>query len=271
MTCEVLRLSKKILKLFRRDNANKFQRDIIRKIIFEVKNLEDKIFVERVLNVFKNNLFEVQKLFFNLDNYVSKNDFEDLQKKYSNAKNEIDELKSQLQDKENELTAANEKISALSESLKEKNNQLEHYAENYSELETAYNSYKQLPDNTKFALEGIFGEGNSPTGFLSGAIQEKNLNALFDYTATEINDGADQAKIENLCSLFDFSFSAINSGRREKLFERLETYVGADFDGETMRKTSDSAQSGTIKNVLLSGYKYCRTGKIVKPSLVFID
>lgn len=275
--------------------------------------MDDKDFSAQVLSVIKNNLFEIKKLFFNLDDCVSKNDFDKLQKNFSDAQNEISNLqghktrlenevdnksseildllrqKSGMQNKienlreeverrENSLSRAKNKISELLNSLEEKKflleqqkNQLEHFAENYSEIETAYNSYKNLSDKTKFALEGIFGENPSPTNFLSGALQDGHLESLFDYVATAINNHSEQYEIDILSGLFDFAFDAVNGGRREKIFARLETSAGDNFDGETMRKTSDSSQSGAVKNILLVGYKYIRTDKVVRKSLVFVD
>ena len=64
--------------------------------------MDDKDFSARVLSVLKNNLFEMKKLLFNLDDCVAKADFEnlqadfeDLQKKFSAAQSE----REQLQDK----------------------------------------------------------------------------------------------------------------------------------------------------------------------------
>ncbi|MBR6012740.1 MAG: hypothetical protein IK062_03030 [Selenomonadaceae bacterium] len=274
--------------------------------------MDDKDFAARVLSVIKNNLFEIKKLFFNLDDCVAKNDFDNLQKNFDDAQssiynlqnhktrleNELDNKSSEIisllkqnssmQDKiknlheelerrENSLTKAKNKIDELSNALEEKKSQLaekisllEKYAENYSELEKAYNSYQKLSDKTKFGLEGIFGVESSPTSFLAGALMEGHLESLFDYVATAINNGSEQNEIEILRGLFDFAFNAVNNGRPEKVFARLEIFENDNFDSEEMRKTSDSSQSGTVKNILLVGYKYIRTDKVVKPSLVCI-
>ena len=119
-------------------------------------------------------------------------------------------------------------------------------------------------------MEGIFGAANSPTNFLIGALQERHLDNLFDYVTNTINSGTNPAEIDILHGLFEFVFNAANSGRREKIFTRLNVSAGDIFDDEEMRKTSSSAQSGTVQKVLLAGYKFSRTGKIVKPSLVAI-
>lgn len=267
--------------------------------------MDDKDFSARVLSVIKNNLFEIKKLFFNLDDCVPKTDLDNLQENLSAAQssiknlqtqktrleNEVDNKSSEISDllrqtsdmrekidsQQEELRRRKEKISQLLDALEEKKSQLaektsllERFTENYSDLERAYNAYKNLSDKTKFALEGIFGVENSPTSFLAGALQDGHLESLFDYIATAINNGADNSEVEILREIFDFAFDAVNGGRQEKIFARLEISEGDDFDASTMRKTSDSSQSGTVKNILLVGFKYIRTDKIVKPSLVFI-
>lgn len=275
--------------------------------------MEEKDFAKKVLDVIKNNLFEIKKLFFNLDDCVSKKSFDELQENFdeviisaeklqenkirleneisnknselsdllrqnSDMQNQIENLREEVQRRENSLQEKKNKIEELLNSLEEKKsllerqkNQLEHFAENYSEIETAYNFYKNLSDNTKFALEGIFGKNPSPTTFLSGTLQDGHLESLFDYLATTVNNGDNQNEIEILHKLFDFAFDVVNNSRQEKIFSRLELSEGDDFDGDEMRKTSNSSQIGTVKNILLVGYKFIRTDKVVKQSLVFID
>lgn len=275
--------------------------------------MEEKDFAEKVLAVIKNNLFEIKKLFFNLDDCVSKKSFDELQEKFETEKNSAEKLQENKTRLENEISNKNSELADLlrqnsdmqnkienlreeverhENSLRQKKSEIEEllksveekksllaektallaeYAENYSELEEAYNSYKKLSDNTKFELEGVFGAGDSPTNFLAGALYENHLESLFDYLATAINNGENQNEIEILHKLFDFAFNANNNGRREKIYSRLNIAEGFDFDGEEMRKTSNSSQSGTVKNILLVGYKFSRTDKIIRKSLVFID
>lgn len=272
----------------------------------EVENLDnDKDFSAKVLSVIKENLFEFKKLLFNLDDCVSKKDFDKLQQDFDAAQDKIEKLEGHKTRLENEvsnkateitdlirqnsdmrdkvynqaeelnrrdesLKKANTKIDELENNLEKTTAELQNYVENYSELEKAYNSYKKLSDNTKFALEGIFGAESSPTNFLAGALQEGHLESLFDYVATMMNSNAAQDEIETLHALFEFAFSAANSGIREKIYTRLEISEGDDFYGEEMRKTSNSEQSGSVKKILLDGYKYSRTDKVVKTSLVVI-
>ncbi len=195
---------------------------------------------------------------------------DDTTRELSNTMSRLNNTAAQLDDTTHRLDDTTRELSNTKSRLNDATAQIEDYAEKYADIEQAYNSYKKLSDTTKFSLEGIFGAANSPTNFLIGALQERHLDNLFDYVTNTINSGTNPAEIDILHGLFEFVFNAANSGRREKIFTRLNVSAGDIFDDEEMRKTSSSAQSGTVQKVLLAGYKFSRTGKIVKPSLVAI-
>jgi len=209
--------------------------------------------------------------------YNKTSEITDLLRQHTDLKNKVDNQRDELERRQISLQKAQEKISQLGIELAEKNsqldeksNQLAEFAEKYFELEQAFTAYKNLSDETKFALEGIFGEGNSPTNFLAGALQEGHLESLFDYVATTLNSGNNPSEIEILLKLFNFCFEATNSGRRDKIYSRLDVTAGDDFASAEMRKTSNSPQSGTVQKILLVGYKYIRTNKVIRPSLVVL-
>ena len=238
--------------------------------------MDEKIFAEQILDVIKANAFEIKKILFNLDDCVPKSELDDALEKLRQAefeierlKNEISNQREELERRQNSLQKAQEKLSQLGMELEEKNSRLDEFNEKYSDLEQAISSYKNLSDETKFSLEGVFGTEDSPTSFLEGIFQEGHLESLFEFVATTMNNGTN-SETEILRGLCDFGFNAVNSGRREKIFARLDVQVGDDFSSSTMRKTSDSPQLGTVKKILLDGYKYIRTNKVVKPSLVLL-
>lgn len=203
-----------------------------------------------------------------LDNFL--HNYGDAQDEIKRLQKDLSATKSQLENMTRRLNDTTRELSDTKSQLNDATAQIEDYAEKYADIEQAYNSYKKLSDTTKFALEGIFGDATSPTNFLVGALQEGNLNTLFDYVATTINSGTNPAEIDILKGIFEFAFNAANTGRREKIFTRLNVSAGNTFDDEEMQKTSNSAQSGAVQKVLLAGYKFSRTGKIIKPSLVVV-
>ena len=232
--------------------------------------MEEKNFATQVIETIKGNAFIIRKILFNIDDCVPKSDLEEARGKISQLEKIVGNQREELKRGQNSLRQAQEKISKLGIELEKTNTRLVQFKEKYFEIEQAFSSYENLSDSTKFALEGVFGAGNSPTNFLAGALQEGHLESLFDYVANTLNSGNNLNEIKTLLKLFDFSFAAVNSGRREKIFTRLEIHEGDYFSGSEMRKTSDSPQSGTVKKILLVGYKYIRTNKIVRPSLVIL-
>ncbi len=244
--------------------------------------MEDIKFVE----LFKRNLPALRRLIFNLDDYIEKSQYDALHKNFldsqSNFEAQIKELKSKselkIKDLEATISKKDQIIGAKDSAInfkemviKKQKDDIQNFKANYSDLENAFNLFKMLPDNVKFALAGVFGDANSPIEFLSGALSDGHMDALFDYIATSINNSNDSGEIDSLQILFDFVFYAVNIGSREATYQRLEVNVGDEFDSETMKKISDSAQIGAVKEIFIAGYKFDKTGKIVKQSLVLLE
>ncbi|MBR5912827.1 MAG: hypothetical protein IKZ58_00470 [Selenomonadaceae bacterium] len=214
--------------------------------------MEDKFFTERVLDVIKNNLFEIRKLFFNMDDCVSKKDFNQSQSQLSDAQGSIEKLQNvrsqlekeisnknfevidllrqnsdlnsdlerqfeEIERREEKLNSARSQIEELLSSLEEKKRQLieqsarlNYYAENYSELEKAYQSYKNLPDELKISLSEIFGVSDTATNFMASLLKEGHLEMLFEYITDALEVGEPDDDVENLLRIFDFAFKAAN-------------------------------------------------------------
>lgn len=214
--------------------------------------MEDKIFTERVLEVIKNNLFDIRKLFFNMDDCVSKKDFNQSQTQLSDAQGSIEKLQNvrsqlekeisnknfevidllrqnsdlnsdlerqfeEIERREEKLNSARSQIEELLSSLEEKKRQLieqsarlNYYAENYAELEKAYQSYKNLPDDLKISLSEIFGVSDTATNFMASLLKEGHLEMLFEYITDAIEVGEPDEDVENLLRIFDFAFKAAN-------------------------------------------------------------
>ena len=222
--------------------------------------MNDKDFSERVLAVIRNNLFDIKKLLFNLDDCVSTKEFEQSQSKLNDANNSIDKLQDvraklekeisnknfevidllrqnsdlngdlerqfeEIERREEKLNSARTQIEELLESLEEKKRQLaektarlNYFAENYLELEKAYQSYRNLPDDIKFSLREVFGASNTATSFMANLLQQGHLELLFEYITDAIEIGAPDEDVENLLRIFDFAFKAINGGHDGETF-----------------------------------------------------
>ena len=211
----------------------------------------DKDFADRVLDVIKNNLFDIKKMFFNLDDCVSKKElaqsqnqldeangsieklqtvksklekeisdknFEviDLLRQNSDLNNDLERQFEEIEHREEKLKAAHTQIEELLNSLEEKKRmlaektaRLNYFAENYMELEKAYQSYK------------------NPTNFMASLLQEGHLELLFEYITDSIEAGAPDDDVENLLRIFDFAFKAYNGGLGQENNYTLE--VQAEF------------------------------------------
>ena len=225
---------------------------LLYEIFFGGLTLEDKVFTERVLAVIKSNLFEIKKMFFNMEDCVSKDDFEQSQSQLADAQGSIEKLQTvrsklekeisnknfevidllrqnsdlnsdlerqfeEIEKREEKLKSAKNQIEELLESLEEKKRQLveksarlNYYVENYLELEKAYQSYKNLPDELKFSLTEIFGASDTATNFMANLLKEGHLEMLFEYITDALEVGAPDDEVENLLRIFDFAFKAAN-------------------------------------------------------------
>ena len=193
------------------------------------------------------------------------------------ARKEIEPLKERLAELEEEnkrlaplakkrddfkqlLDAANEKLAELDKARLIAEGTANFYRDSYSELDEAYKTYLALDEATRYDLSGIFGAGETATGFFSGAVQEAHLAPFWDYVSRRTDN-------DKLSHLFDFCFDVVNLGFREAPYVRLHVDSGDFFDNDTMRRTSQSMQRGKVVRVILQGYRYSG-GNVVKKTIV---
>lgn len=159
-----------------------------------------------------------------------------------------------------QLDAANKNISELNEERRLAEDTANFYRDSYGELDAAYKIYLALDEATRYDLIGIFGTGDSVTGFFSGAVQKEHLAPFWDYVSRRTDN-------ENLHRLFDFCFDVVNRGFREAPYVRLQVNSGDFFDSDIMRRTSQSMQRGKVVRVVLQGYHH-NGGIVVKKTIV---
>ena len=174
-------------------------------------------------------------------------------------KNLRGQLDRQRKDFNNQLDEANKKFSAADKAREIAERTAKFYRDTYSELDAAYKIYSTLDATTRFELAGIFGAGDTVTGFFSGAVQQEHLAPFWDYVSRHDD--------ENLSRLFDFCFEMFNRGFREPPFVRLTVAEGNYFDTDIMRRTSRSQQRGEVVRVILQGYSYSG-GNVIRKSVV---
>ena len=177
---------------------------------------------------------------------------------------ELDKARQRIFDMQDDfrrqLDAANANIAKLDKARRLAEDTANFYRESYGELDAAYKTYLALDEATRYDLAGIFGAGDSVTGFFSGAVQETHLAPFWDYVSRRTDN-------DKLHQLFDFCFDVVNLGFREAPYDRLQVESGNFFDGDIMRRTSQSMQRGKVFRVALQGYRYS-SGNVVKKSIV---
>ena len=156
----------------------------------------------------------------------------------------------------------------LQQDLHEAKQTIERYQQNYAEAESAYRLYQSFDDSTKNALINIFNKPASVLDFLCSAAQKDHLDDIWEYFKYRFNnDDLDDGQSRKFNKLFDFCFELVNKSEREPVYTRLESCYGRNFDSDSMIKTSDSRQLGTVRKEFLLGYKYSK-GSIVNKTLV---
>jgi len=170
-----------------------------------------------------------------------------------------------------ELLNKNTALAEEKQQLDEQNRQLlqktERYESEFSDDIQAVQSFSQLAENTRTALQGIF-KSSSMKGFIACGVQEKNLHSLWDYTKNRLMERAD-AETAILVELFLFFFSRYRLAYPN--YQLQEVPPGELFDPEQHIRSSQSRASGVISRVILSGWINSKNQKIIKTSVVEIN
>jgi len=170
-----------------------------------------------------------------------------------------------------ELLNKNTALAEEKRQLDEQNHQLlqktERYESEFSDDIQAVQSFSQLAENTRTALQGIF-KSSSMKGFIACGVQEKNLHSLWDYTKNRLMERAD-AETAILVELFLFFFSRYCLAYPN--YQLQEVPQGELFDPEQHIRSSQSRASGAISRVILSGWINSKNQKIIKTSVVEIN
>jgi len=175
--------------------------------------------------------------------------------------------KAHSQDLLNKNTALAEEKCQLDEQSHQLLQKIERYESEFSDDIQAVQSFSQLAENTRTALQGIF-KSSSMKGFIACGVQEKNLHSLWDYTKNRLMERAD-AETAILVELFLFFFSRYCLAYPN--YQLQEVPQGELFDPEQHIRSSQSRASGAISRVILSGWINSKNQKIIKTSVVEIN
>jgi len=127
----------------------------------------------------------------------------------------------------------------------------------------AYTRYQRLSPDTLQSLQGIFPQ-NTLSVFISAGLQQKNLEAFYDYIKNAIVEG-DNPDQDALTKLFHTLLEYFLQAHPRYEIEQPEQCT---FDPTQHIKTPDSPPSGSIKHVRLAGWKIKNNQKIIKQAIV---
>lgn len=145
------------------------------------------------------------------------------------------------------------------------NQKLEFYRNNFSDDLQVFELYGRLSEQTRHSLSGIF-KDTSVQGLIACGIQEKNISNLWDYAKNETVNGKND-DISNVIFLFNLLFERFVLAY--PMFSLQDVNPGDSFDTQSHIKHSSSINtSGSINQIMLCGYVNCKTGKVIKPSVV---
>lgn len=239
----------------------------------KIKKLKEKIEeLSKEVEDLKRNSKEQQE-YYEEKNISLKNEKNSLENEVRNMKIEINRLNALLHEKDCNLKKIEEEISDYEDELmivkkraKSYKEKLLNYENTYEELEKYFKKFNNLSIDIKQSLERVI-KGNSAELFLASGVQRDNLDELWDYISYYLNKLSSE-EIEILKEIFEYLFKKYNEINKVLVFD--DVHVGDEFDEEIHTRGKDSRISGEISEIQLTGYKYIKSGKIIKKSIVKI-
>lgn len=214
-----------------------------------------------------------QQEYYEEKNSSLKNEKNSLENEVKNIKEEIKKLNALLYEKDCKLKEVKEEISDYEDELilvkkqsKKYKDRLLNYENTYEELEKYFKKFNNLSTDIEQSLERVI-KGNSAELFLASGVQRDNLDELWDYISYYLNKLSSE-EIETLKEIFEYLFKKYNEINKVLVFDDI--HIGDEFDEEIHTRGKDSRISGGISEIQLIGYKYIKSGKIIKKSIVKI-
>lgn len=177
----------------------------------------------------------------------------------------IQENKSYIEKLETEISSLRNDIAESNEKLNEAQNKIDNLKGQFEVPLKYFELYKEISYSVRDGLENVISDDNV-ISFIISCSSESNLSSIWEYLKELSNNENDDFK--NLSAIFDYFFDKYNESLPDPKYVRDDVEIGDDMDEEDYDRSFDSSTSGTIKKVVLLGYKSCNTGKIIHKSIV---
>lgn len=204
-------------------------------------------------------------------------------------KDEIEQLTSSYNDKlssfryelEQKLEAEQQKCLNLQNELsdvqaaKDKAEQLnDYYDERYHEAERITKLIHKLSERLLAGVMAAFGCHTDDDGLklLFGIAQEKHLDSAWLYMSDALNKGIASAQDREIFNaVMTFAIKAVSGVDKVAAYEIIRVKFGQGFDAGCMGRATGSSQLGKVQEMLLPGYRYVGSGKVIHPALVLVS
>ncbi len=184
-----------------------------------------------------------------------------------NKNEEINKLSSAINEKNKEIELTNSKKTELQQELEKLQNEYNSLNNYYKSLNiddtllVAFNEFSSLKEKTKASLEALFPQ-TSFLGFISAGLRLSNITSLWEMAKRNIfNNNLDD--IDKINTIFNLLMSIYNDGSKEVQFQIISPEIGSKYDSSNSA-IKEMKSSGTVKEVLLVGYKNVKDGNIHK-------
>ena len=184
-----------------------------------------------------------------------------------NKNEEINKLSSVINEKNKEIESTNSKRTELQQELEKLQNNYNSLNNYYKSLNiddtllVAFNEFSSLKEKTKASLAALFPQ-TSFLGFISAGLRLSNITSLWEMAKRNIfNNNLDD--IDKINTIFNLLMSIYNDGSKEVQFQIISPEIGSKYDSSNSA-IKEMKSSGTVKEVLLVGYKNVKDGNIHK-------
>ena len=185
----------------------------------------------------------------------------------------IASVKYELDTERQKIIDLQKKLKCVQKELAQAEQVNDYYKSRYDGVEKIDALIHNLSENTFEGVMSAFGcqTDDDCMKLLFGIVQEKHLDSAWLYMSNAINEGLASAQDREIFKeVMTFAIHAVAGVDKVAAYEIIMAEPGQGFDAGCMGRAKDSSQLGKVQEVLLPGYRYVGSGKVVHPALVLL-
>lgn len=203
--------------------------------------------------IFQKKIYELEKEKEELHHQLEEAwiEYERLQERYR----ELEKEKAAL---EKEKAVLEKENTEIQNSRNEIYQQFQYHKKEFEPLEDINEIWKgvlKLEDSQKLYLKNLCGSLDIKS-FIALGKDKNGIKQLWNFIKDEImNSNRKMENIRILAKYFDLCIGVFNiTNIRKEHYEKIEVFIGKEFDSRRYIKTSESIVNGVIQDVILNGY-----------------